>query len=414
MASSVAASNRVVDPSFPEDFVAVTWTGEHGTASVRFRHGSTWTAWRAMGEDGVEEEGSFATSLVPADDADAYQVRVPAGVQNAKSVAINTTDGRTETATAGAAGIGTGEKTTWGVVTRAGWGADEMLRFDAHGNEDWPQSFSTPQKLSVHHTAGLNDDPNPAATVRAIYRFHAIDRGWGDIGYQFLIDANGTVYEGRQTDASTATPPAFDAHGRSVQGAHIADHNSGNIGISLLGTYSSRRPSAKAQRSLERLLASLSVKTEISPTGWSWYDNGVKRWFGPNILGHRHIGQTTCPGGVTFALLGTIRDRVAKRVAGTLPADSRMAPPRSISVSTSSSSAKVTWWTVGDHSDTQLRYWPAGNPGRARSTPLNLTFVQKHVVSLSGLARGSYQYQMINADKAGNRRVSGVLSFRVR
>ena len=274
MASSVAASARVVDPSFPVDYVAVTWTGSHGHAAVRFRHGTTWTAWQDMAEDGIEETGTFASSLVPADDADAYQVQIPGGVQQAKSVAINTTDGAPQTTTAGTAATATGEKTTWGVVTRAGWGADESLRFDGYGNEDWPQSFSTPQKFTVHHTAGINDDPNPAATVRAIYRFHAIDRGWGDIGYQFLIDAQGTVYEGRQTDTSLATPPAFDATGKSVQGAHVADHNSGNIGISLLGTYVSRRPSALTQRSLERLLASLSVKTGIDPTGWGWYDNG--------------------------------------------------------------------------------------------------------------------------------------------
>jgi hypothetical protein len=417
MASSVAASDRVVDPSFPVDYVAVTWTGAHGDAAVRFRHGTRWTAWQDMGEDGIEETGTFASSLVPADDADAYQVQIPGGVQQAKSVAINTTDGAPQTTTAGTAATATGEKTTWGVVTRAGWGADESLRFDGYGNEDWPQSFATPQKFTVHHTAGINDDPNPAATVRAIYRFHAIDRGWGDIGYQFLIDAQGTVYEGRQTDTSLTTPPAFDATGKSVQGAHVADHNSGNIGISLLGTYVSRRPSALTQRSLERLLASLSIKTGIDPTGWGWYDNGDPdlKYFGPNIIGHKHwpTAQTSCPGGITFALLPTIRERVAARIAGTIVADSTMAPPRSISVATGTGSAKVAWSTLNDPSDTQLRYWPNGYPSRAVSTRLDITFVQKHAVSLTGLARGGYQYQIIDADKAGNRRVSGILSFRV-
>jgi hypothetical protein len=344
-------------------------------------------------------------------------VRVPGGVQAARSVAINTTDGETQTTTAGVAATATGEKTTWGVVTRAGWGADETLRHDRYGNEKWSKDFWAPQKLTVHHTAGLNDDPNPAATVRAIYRFHTIDRGWGDIGYQFLVDAQGTVYEGRHTDATTTTPPAFDAKGQAVQGAHVGNHNSGNIGISLLGTYTSRRPSALAQRSLERLLANLSVKTGISPTGWSWYDNGNPdfRYFGPNIVGHRHwpTAQTTCPGGITFALLPTIRERVAQRIAGTIVADSRMAPASSVTVTTGTGRARVIWYTTGDPSDTQLRYWPSGYPSRARSTPLNLTFVQKHEVLVTGLARGVYSYQMIDADKAGNRRVSGALSFRV-
>jgi hypothetical protein len=417
MASSVAASDRVVDPSFPVDYVAVTWTGKHAKALVRFRHGKTWTAWQDMGEDGLEEPGKFASGVVPAGDADAYQVRIPGRVSGARSVAINTTDGAPAGGTVGTAAVATGAKTTWGVVTRAGWGANEMLRFDKYGNEDWPQEFHPPQKLTVHHTAGINDDPDPAATVRAIYRFHAIDRHWGDIGYQFLIDAHGTVYEGRQTDTSTATPPAFDAAGNVVQGAHVGMNNNGNIGVSLLGTYSSRRPSVLAQRSLERLLASLSVKTGISPTGWSWYNNGDPdlRWFGPNIIGHRQwpTAETSCPGWLTYRLLPTIRERVAARVAGTITADSTMAPPRSISVTTGTSSATVRWTTLNDPSDSQLRYWPAASPSRAVSTPLDLTFVQQHQVSLTGLARGRYGYQIIDADKAGNRRVSGVLSFSV-
>ena len=225
------------------------------------------------------------------------------------------------------------------------------------------------------------------------------------------------MYEGRQTDTDLTTPPAFDADGDVVQGAHVADHNSGNIGISLLGTYTSRRPSVLAQRSLERLLAHLAVKTGISPTAWSWYDNGDPdlRYFGPNIIGHRHwpTAQTTCPGGITYLLLPTIRERVAQRVAGTLVADTAMAPPRSIVVTTGTGRARVKWKTAGDPSDTQLRYWPAGSPSRAVSTPLNMAFVVDHEVLVTRLARGSYQYQIIDADKAGNRRVSGVLGFRV-
>ncbi len=417
LAHSVPVRAGTVVPGFPIDYVAVTWTGEHGPASVRFRHDRAWTPWQAMPEDAIEEEGRFASALVAGSDADAYQLKVPAGVQDATSVAINTTDG--ETAPGTSAATSTTAKTTaattsnGGVVSRAGWGANEMLRFSG-GQESWPQSFSTPKKLTVHHTAGPNDDTDPAATVRAIYRFHAIDRGWGDIGYQFLIDERGTVYEGRQTDTSTATPPAFDAHGNVVQGAHVANHNSGNIGISLMGTFDARRPTLHAQRSLERLLASLSVRTGISPTGWSTYDNGSYRWTGPNILGHRHIGRTACPGRITYALLPTLRERVAQRIAGTIVADMRMVPPRQIVVSTGVGRARITWRTANDPSDTQLRYWPRGRQSEAVLTRLDPRFTEDHEVLLTGLARGTYEYQMIDADKPGNRYVSGVNRFFVR
>lgn len=420
LAHSVPAGPGAVDPDFPIDYAAVTWTGEHGPASVRFRHGRTWTPWQAMPEDAIEETGRFASALVPGSDADAFQVRVPAGVRDAQAVAINTTDGETSpsaaAATAATAKTTAAATTSGSVVSRAAWGANEMLRFDKQGNEKWPRRYFPPQKLTVHHTAGLNDDPDPAATVRAIYRFHTIDRGWGDIGYQFLIDQRGTVYEGRLSDTSAATPAGFDPHGDAVVGAHVADHNSGNVGISLLGTFDDRRPTVHAQRSLERLLASLSVRTGISPTGWSSYINpsGGASWWGPNILGHRHLGQTSCPGLITYALLPTLRERVAARVAGTLVADIRMAPPRQIVVTTGAGRARIKWRTANDPSDTQLRYWPRGKKSKAVLTRLAYRFTEDHQVLLTGLARGTYEYQMIDADKAGNRYVSGVNRFSVR
>ncbi len=82
-----------VEPGFPVDVVGVQWDGDHGEASIRFRHAGRWGAWQALEEDGVEVPGRFASGLTAGHDADAYQVRVPRGVGNPKAVAINTTDG---------------------------------------------------------------------------------------------------------------------------------------------------------------------------------------------------------------------------------------------------------------------------------------------------------------------------------
>jgi hypothetical protein len=165
--------------------------------------------------------------VIPAGDADAYQVRIPAGVRGARSVAINTTDGEVPEGTASTAATPTGEKTTWGVVTRAGWGANEMHRFDRYGNEEWPQAFYPAQKLTVHHTAGINDDPDPAATVRAIYRFHAIDRGWGDIGYHYVVAPDGRVF----AVTGSATPQQLRSVPRSLrrQAGRVFDVSGGNL-----------------------------------------------------------------------------------------------------------------------------------------------------------------------------------------
>src|ERR1700712_2872427 len=90
LAAASSASGSAVSPGSQADFVAVTWAGAAAKAQVRFRHGGTWGSWQDMGEDGVEEPGSFGSALVPAHHADGYQVRVPAGVRAPRTVAIHT------------------------------------------------------------------------------------------------------------------------------------------------------------------------------------------------------------------------------------------------------------------------------------------------------------------------------------
>jgi hypothetical protein len=202
-----------------------------------------------------------------------------------------------------------------GVISRAAWGADESLRFDGAGDERWPREYFPLQKLVVHHTAGRNSDPDPAATVRAIYYFHAVSRRWGDIGYSYLIDEAGRVYEGRHSrDYWNSTIPSSDnLAGLAVAGGHAKYHNPGTMGIALLGTFTTQAPTAAARASLVRMLAWASAKYHLDPRATSTYVNpqtGLKRWV-PNITGHRDYQSTACPGGVLYALLPTIRNDVA-------------------------------------------------------------------------------------------------------
>lgn len=418
LAQSVAVQTGTIDPSFPVDFVAVKWTGPPGAASVRLQHRGRWGGWQPMGEDGVQQPGRFGSALVPAGDAEAYQVRVPAGVRDARVVAINTTDGPSTTVAAAAPqGSATAAAAApIDYVTRAEWGADESLR-SVNGKETWPAEYFPVQKLTVHHTATANGDPDPAATVRAIYRYHAVDRGWGDIGYQFLVDEAGNVYEGRHTDDDPSTPPGRNAAGDGVVAAHVSGWNSGNLGTALLGTLTARRPTAPAQRATERLLAELAARHGIDPRGSARYVNPSSgaSWTGPNIPGHRDFAATECPGGGMYALLPTLRDRVAQRIAGTLVEDSR--PPAITAVKTAlrSTAATITWTTTGDPADSQVQYWAKASPSAVKSTPLDLRFVTGHSVAVAGLRKGTvYQYRVISADRAGNRSTSGVITFTAR
>ena len=197
------------------------------------------------------------------------------------------------------------------LLSRAEWGADETLRFTG-GTERWPSEYYPVQTLTVHHTADGSTDPNSAAIVRAIYRTDAAE--YGDMGYNYLIDKTGVVYEGRWS--GTDGTPAHDASGRMVTGAHVKSYNSGNIGIALLGTLTTTPASAAARTALVRLLADLSGRHALAPLGKVVYVNpvsGVSRP-APVIGGHRHWASTDCPG-TLYTAMPSIRDEVAALLA---------------------------------------------------------------------------------------------------
>jgi hypothetical protein len=222
------------------------------------------------------------------------------------------------------------------VIPRIDWGADESYRFNASGQEIWPPAFYPVQKLIVHHTATANDDPDPPATVRAIYYYHAVTQGWGDIGYNFLIDEAGNVYEGRHTfdSPSASSPTEEDARGYGVTAAHAQGFNSGTVGIALLGTLTSQDAAPAARRALERLLAWESDHHGIDPQGALLYTNpvnGTQATF-PNIAGHRDVTATECPGDTFYATLPTIRSDVAAMLAALAPNFALSISPASRSV----------------------------------------------------------------------------------
>jgi hypothetical protein len=222
------------------------------------------------------------------------------------------------------------------VLRRADWGASESLRFDSAGKETWPSAYYPVQKLIVHHTDTQNNDPDPAATIRAIYYYHAVTQGWGDIGYNFLIDQQGRVYEGRHTVDYPAggSPTEENGAGYGVTAAHAGGYNSGTVGIALLGTLTNQDATPAARKSLENLLAWEAGRHGIDPRGSSLYTNpvsGAKATF-PNIAGHRDVNATECPGGVFYATLPTIRSDVASLVAPSAPSFMLSATPTSRAV----------------------------------------------------------------------------------
>ncbi len=232
------------------------------------------------------------------------------------------------------------------VITRAAWGADESLRFSADGTQKWIPAFYPVQKLIVHHTAGKNADPDPAATIRSIYYYHAITQGWGDIGYNFLVDESGRIYEGRYSRpyATGESPTGEDLNGKSVTAAHVQGYNSGTVGIALLGTLTNVDATAAARDAVERMLAWKAERHGIDPLGSSLYTNpvnGTQRTFA-NIAGHRDLAATECPGGTFYGTLPALRQAVAARIAPT-PQPTAPGAPSGLIATSGNAQISLSW-----------------------------------------------------------------------
>ena len=196
------------------------------------------------------------------------------------------------------------------VITRAGWGADESIR---------SQNPTYDEKLvaaTVHHTAGANNysQAEAAGIVRGIYKYHTAVLGWGDIGYNALVDKYGNIYEGR-----------YGGLTKNVQGAHAGGFNKGTFGISMMGDYSTAHPTPAMINSVGAMIgwrmriAGLdpSGKATLTSQGYKTakYGAGQQATL-PSIFAHRDVGDTTCPGAAGYAQMDRIRSIAAQKSSG--------------------------------------------------------------------------------------------------
>jgi len=200
------------------------------------------------------------------------------------------------------------------ILGRSDWAANENLM-------QWiPRYPQKVQKAVVHHTV-TDDGGNGqvAATIRAIYYYHAVTRGWGDIGYSYLVDKYGNVWTGRQG-------------GDNTEGGHAYGWNKGSIGIAAIGTYSVTSPTPAMVASIANIIATKFTQFGIQPYGADPFVHQEQApdgtWVNvssspPNVQGHRDCnyiqsqygGQTACPGNALYAQLPNIRQIAQATVA---------------------------------------------------------------------------------------------------
>lgn len=198
------------------------------------------------------------------------------------------------------------------VTTREEWGANPAYL-------NWAPDYAPAEHVIVHHTAGTNNytpEQSPAI-VRGIYYYHAVVLGWGDIGYNFLVDKYGQVFEGRY--GTLDSDP-----GAMVVGGHAYGANTGTMGISMMGNYSSVSPSE------------IQIERVGQMAGWFLGRAGVADAHGSSrytfhatqkyrrgqtidldvISAHRDVGYTTCPGNAGYSAMGQIRDIAQAQLDG--------------------------------------------------------------------------------------------------
>ncbi|MDH5396660.1 MAG: N-acetylmuramoyl-L-alanine amidase [Cyclobacteriaceae bacterium] len=168
----------------------------------------------------------------------------------------------------------------------------------------YTRSFTTVKHIIVHHSAGANSAADYYEVVRAIYLYHTDVRGWSDIGYNYLIAPDGTLFKGRDPDIGEQD---------NVRGAHFCGKNSGTMGVCLLGTYTNVDPPQKALESLVLLIAWKLSKETLSIYGTETHAANPDLG---HIAGHRDGCATECPGQRTYNLLDKIRIAVDTAASG--------------------------------------------------------------------------------------------------
>jgi hypothetical protein len=315
----------------PFEMVAVTWRGApDADVSVRTRSQRSWTRWQHLGAlaghapDGRTDEAQpgadlSATELLWVGESEGVQVRVdgplgPGGRVLMVDPGTLPSDAPRDVASPGSRARAPRDAAKApdptdapqpDILSRSAWGADESWRSGDPVYDD------TIMQAHIHHTAGSNDytRADVPAIIRGDYWYHTQVLGWSDLGYNFVVDKFGRIWEGRAGGID-----------RPVHGAHTRGFNSDSVGVAAIGEYGATAPSSDLVTSRVRLTAWKLDAYDREPDGYTRvrsagsdrYPEGT--WVRlPVIDGHRDTNQTACPGAKLYAKLPDIRRRAQER-----------------------------------------------------------------------------------------------------
>ncbi|HEX7097586.1 MAG TPA: N-acetylmuramoyl-L-alanine amidase [Acidimicrobiales bacterium] len=311
-------------------FVAIgfSWSGAPGHVEVRVRFADgTWSSFAHLeatpdhGQDGAAGTRRVTDPLTMTGSATAYEVMVPEGATDVRAHLVREDPGATQqleapqSATLTPAAAADGLPGPDGIRSRAAWGARERKQTSGCGDGSHREGRGCVADAGVlhavvHHTVHANDygPGDVPGILRAMQAFHMDANGWDDLGYNFVVDKFGTVWEGRAGGPD-----------RPVVGGHTAGFNTDSVGVAVLGTFTSAAPTDAAVEGVARTIAWKLAPRNIDPLGTTVLTSrgggafpAGTRVNAANISGHRDLGQTSCPGTQLYDRLPQIRTRVAQ------------------------------------------------------------------------------------------------------
>jgi SpoIID/LytB domain protein len=361
--------------------LGVTWKSglQVGETRVqaRWRTDGTWTAWTEMDIE-PSEQGVPGTEPIWVDEADAAAVRViSTDDAQPEGVALSTIDPGSMPTVTTAASFATASSGVPqpSIISRASWGASSK------GSCDSPVYGDATLGVVIHHTAGSNSysKSQSASIVKATQAYHQNSRKWCDIGYNFLVDKYGQIFEGRRGGIT-----------KSVRGAHSGNGpvNEETVGISMMGTFDTTTPSAAMKSSVVDL-AAWRMDLAGLPAKGTYKLGGLTL---NRIAGHRNVVGTECPGAKAYAWLsqsGGLRDRVEDTLAaGSKPA---LDTPTGLKVTSSTlSSLSFDWGDVGGAE----KYHVKVSRSQSMSSPVYGKFYESKG-TVTGLEPGTTYYASV-------------------
>jgi hypothetical protein len=304
-------AGTVIRTAQPFDLVGLRGVDLRGAgAELRVRRrGRPWSPWVPLGAgaDHAPDRPKAAAASDPvwAGGADELQLRARRAVHG----------GRLQLITAPAvSGHAEARAAARAATPRAG-GLPPIIPRSAWGAEKVPPraepSYGAVQLAFVHHTVSANayrpeDSPR---IVLSIAKYHRDSNGWNDIGYNFLVDMYGQVFEGRAGGIDQA-----------VIGAQAGGWNSQSTGIATIGDFDKTTLPEPAVAVLSRLIAwKLSLHGAPTSGTVSLVSGGGRENRYPygqqvtleRVSGHRDGCSTDCPGDLLYGQLDELRRRVA-------------------------------------------------------------------------------------------------------